>query len=174
MSSDNEDCPHCIDRRTFLKQGTAAGSAVVVCSILGGGFFLGCGNAPDPSVTGTPAGTANPISNNSSNIYTLSFSEYSALQNVGGSVHVSIAATSGKKDLFVTRVSSESVIAVSTVCTHQGCTLDAYDAGSQQYSCPCHGSVFSSNGSVVSGPANQSLQNYNGTITSSGVQLTLT
>jgi cytochrome b6-f complex iron-sulfur subunit len=40
--------------------------------------------------------------------------------------------------------------AVSAVCTHLGCTVNLAGKG---FHCPCHGSVFSQNGIVVSGPA---------------------
>jgi cytochrome b6-f complex iron-sulfur subunit len=40
--------------------------------------------------------------------------------------------------------------AVSAVCTHLGCTVNLAGQG---FHCPCHGSVFSQNGVVVSGPA---------------------
>jgi cytochrome b6-f complex iron-sulfur subunit len=40
--------------------------------------------------------------------------------------------------------------AVSAVCTHLGCTVNLAGNG---FHCPCHGSLFSQNGVVVSGPA---------------------
>jgi len=42
------------------------------------------------------------------------------------------------------------VYAVSTVCTHLGCIVKA-DAGG--FKCPCHGSEFRRDGTVVRGPA---------------------
>jgi cytochrome b6-f complex iron-sulfur subunit len=40
--------------------------------------------------------------------------------------------------------------AVSAVCTHLGCTVNLVGKG---FHCPCHGSVFTQDGAVVSGPA---------------------
>jgi cytochrome b6-f complex iron-sulfur subunit len=40
--------------------------------------------------------------------------------------------------------------AVSAICTHLGCTVNLAGQG---FHCPCHGSVFNQNGTVVSGPA---------------------
>jgi cytochrome b6-f complex iron-sulfur subunit len=39
---------------------------------------------------------------------------------------------------------------LSAVCTHLGCTVNRTD---HSYHCPCHGSVFSDQGKVESGPA---------------------
>jgi len=44
---------------------------------------------------------------------------------------------------------------LSAICTHLGCTVNRADHG---YHCPCHGSVFSDEGKVVSGPAPRPLQ----------------
>ncbi len=44
--------------------------------------------------------------------------------------------------------------ALSLTCTHLGCTLEEEQAG---LSCPCHGSVFDSQGRVLRGPATEKL-----------------
>lgn len=44
--------------------------------------------------------------------------------------------------------------AISLVCTHLGCTVNRVTTGFQ---CPCHGSQFASDGSVVGGPAPKTL-----------------
>jgi len=46
------------------------------------------------------------------------------------------------------------VYAISTVCTHLGCIVKATDAG---FDCPCHGSKFTKEGSVLKGPAPKGL-----------------
>jgi cytochrome b6-f complex iron-sulfur subunit len=46
------------------------------------------------------------------------------------------------------------VHAISTVCTHLGCIVKATDAG---FDCPCHGSKFTKDGSVLKGPAPKGL-----------------
>ncbi len=48
----------------------------------------------------------------------------------------------------------DGVYAISRVCTHLGCIINSTPDG---FECPCHGSRFASNGSVVKGPAPKAL-----------------
>ncbi len=48
----------------------------------------------------------------------------------------------------------DNYIASLMKCTHNGCELNV---GGGIYSCPCHGSEFSTSGQVLSGPANKDL-----------------
>lgn len=54
---------------------------------------------------------------------------------------------------------TQGYIAYSKLCTHAGCPVALYRAAEKQLMCPCHQSVFdvTSNGSVVSGPADHAL-----------------
>lgn len=47
--------------------------------------------------------------------------------------------------------------AISSVCTHLGCTV-AWDATTQEFACPCHGSKFDAEGQNIQGPARQPLE----------------
>ncbi len=49
---------------------------------------------------------------------------------------------------------NDGLYAVSSVCTHLGCIVNAVEWGFQ---CPCHGSKFNKAGRVISGPAPRSL-----------------
>lgn len=46
--------------------------------------------------------------------------------------------------------------AISSICTHFGCTVN-WDAQSNKFKCPCHGSQYDAQGRVVHGPAKRSL-----------------
>ena len=47
-----------------------------------------------------------------------------------------------------------SVHAISRICTHLGCIVKPTDTG---FDCPCHGSKFAKDGSVIKGPAPKAL-----------------
>lgn len=51
--------------------------------------------------------------------------------------------------------SPDGFVALSLVCTHLGCTLEA---NAQGFACPCHGSAFDDEGKVTHGPASKSLR----------------
>ena len=55
----------------------------------------------------------------------------------------------GKARLVVRREGNRFA-AISTVCTHLGCTIRATEVG---FDCPCHGSIYDRQGNVVAGPA---------------------
>jgi len=47
-----------------------------------------------------------------------------------------------------------SVHAISRICTHLGCIVKPTETG---FDCPCHGSKFAKDGSVIKGPAPKAL-----------------
>ena len=92
----------------------------------------------------------------------LSSSTNSALQTVGGSVV--------SNDVIVIRTGTSSFVALSALCTHQGCTV-GYNSSSKELVCPCHGGTFDTNGNVLGGPPPKALQKF--TVTQSGNTLTI-
>ena len=52
-----------------------------------------------------------------------------------------------------------SIYALSTVCTHLGCTPNWLEA-EQKYKCPCHGSGFRKSGKNFEGPAPRPLERF--------------
>ena len=54
---------------------------------------------------------------------------------------------------------SNALLAVNPVCPHARCTV-AWQADKTRFACPCHGSEFEADGTVVRGPAKESLGVY--------------
>lgn len=80
----------------------------------------------------------------------LSLSENSALTVTGSSKVV--------QNILLINTGS-SIVALSAICTHQGCIV-GYNPRKGDIECPCHGSVFSTSGSVLVGPAMSPLRSY--------------
>ncbi len=58
---------------------------------------------------------------------------------------------------MVVRRVGNRLAAISTVCTHLGCTVNPSDTG---FDCPCHGSTYDDRGQVTGGPAPKGLAWY--------------
>lgn len=71
--------------------------------------------------------------------------------NEGGIVSV------GGKNYAVYKRSQTEVIILSSVCTHMKCQLQ-WNSTEKTWDCPCHGSRFNTDGSVINGPAQKPLQ----------------
>jgi cytochrome b6-f complex iron-sulfur subunit len=110
-------------------------------------------SSTNPSGTG---GTGNKIE------LDLTQAANAALNNTGGSLIV--------RDVLIINTGGGNFSAISSICTHQGCTV-GYNSGTGKVQCPCHGSVYSTSGSVISGPAPRSLTAY--AISLSGNMLTI-
>ena len=63
------------------------------------------------------------------------------------------------KDFTLVRTSEREVKAISTTCTHLGCSVH-WQPDKKQFYCPCHQGVFDTNGQVVSGPPPRPLDSY--------------
>lgn len=80
----------------------------------------------------------------------------SALNSAGGFVY--------SNNIIVARTQSNSFIAVSQVCTHEGTTV-VFQGGNNRFFCPNHGATFATSGAVTNGPANKALTSYNTQLT---------
>lgn len=66
---------------------------------------------------------------------------------------------SEKGTAWVVKTASGEIRAYSPVCTHLGCAYH-WDAGKSDFLCPCHGSTFALDGTVLSGPAPRPLDRF--------------
>jgi len=111
-----------------------------------------------PALMGTTSCTKEETADNTNNnppqdlTIDLNDSKYADLNNAGGFVI--------EGNIIIANVGNDTFIALSKTCTHAGCTV-SYSASNNNFPCPCHGSVFSTSGSVVNGPASSPLKAYN-------------
>ena len=67
--------------------------------------------------------------------------------------------SSEKQTAWVVKLSDQNIVAFGPQCTHLGCAYH-WDENTSEFLCPCHSSVFSVDGKVVSGPAPRPLDRY--------------
>lgn len=135
-------------RKDFIKKIAVGGSVLLAAPAL----FEACGKN---DLTGVDL--SNPAT------IDLTSNSYSSLQTVGGYAY--------RGQIIVIRVSNTQYVALSSICTHQGCQVE-YSSSLKEIICYCHGSIFSTSGSVLRGPAFSNLKQYNVTI--DGNTLTIT
>ena len=122
-------CPSGVSRRTVL----AAAGAV--------GLLTACGGGGESAATEATTAPDDPV-----------ITDLDTLRAEGA-----IVFKTDDGDAIAVDVDGE-VLAYSTVCTHEGCTV-GWDAEQKQLACPCHGSRFDplDAGAVISGPARSPL-----------------
>jgi cytochrome b6-f complex iron-sulfur subunit len=59
--------------------------------------------------------------------------------------------------VYILRLESGEYAAISPICTHQGCTVDIQGP---RLVCPCHGSTYDRDGTVLRGPAERALSRF--------------
>lgn len=74
-----------------------------------------------------------------------------------------------KYGVWIVRTNRE-IYALSTICTHLGCTPNWLD-GEQKFKCPCHGSGFYKSGINFEGPAPRPLERYSISLEDDGQML---
>ena len=74
--------------------------------------------------------------------------------------HGGLVSVDGRQ-LAVYRDDEGNTVELSPRCTHMGCTVDWNDSA-KTWDCPCHGSRFAADGSVVHGPASEPLERIGG------------
>lgn len=86
-------------------------------------------------------------------------SDFPALAREGGSVRIGTSPMAGTfpRGLFwpviVNRSANDRFYALESRCTHADCVVRPYSASARSITCPCHGSRFAIDGSVLAGPA---------------------
>lgn len=130
-----------MERKEFIKKFAVGGSILFVAPT----FLQSCSDGNDEIINDPGNGDKKEI------VVDLNQAANSNLKTVGGYVY------SG--DLIIIRTTDSQYTVLSKICTHQGCTV-TYNSSNNNLPCPCHGSLYNINGSVVNGPAPTSLKQY--------------
>lgn len=138
-----------MNRRTFIKTSSA------LCGLTLAGVAALNESCSKSGVSTSPQG---PTVNFSLD---LSQATNSFLNQNGGSVYSNGVIVANINGTFV---------ALAQACTHMGCSIN-YNQSGTNFVCPCHNGIYSTNGSVVSGPPPAPLKKY--TISKNGTILTI-
>jgi nitrite reductase/ring-hydroxylating ferredoxin subunit len=100
-------------------------------------------------------------------LVTLSFAQFPALANGGGSVVVDVQ---DRFPIVVVRTGDASALALSATCTHAGCIMSW---NGMAVHCPCHNASFSSTGAVLGGPTTIPVPVYAASVQSDAIVVNL-
>jgi cytochrome b6-f complex iron-sulfur subunit len=137
-------------RRDFCVHSLQTASLAAMATALTG---CGGGSSSPTSPSGVPSlQTINTMIVN--NAVTLTIDTASPLSAVGSAA---LVVASGRSFL-VAHTGQNTFTALTAVCTHEQCTVSTFQ--NQTFECPCHGSQYSTSGSVLRGPATRSLTQF--------------
>ena len=83
------------------------------------------------------------------------------LSVVGGSAKKTFGSHNGGRPVVIVRVDEGEFLALSSVCTHEGCEVNLPGVRGPEIACDCHGSLFDpESGDVRRGPAQAPLPRF--------------
>jgi cytochrome b6-f complex iron-sulfur subunit len=128
--------------------------ACQAASLLAVGALAGCGGSSSPTnPTDAPMMSVVP-STLSGRVISITVDSASPLSAVGSAA----MAQTSLGIFLVAHTGQDAFTALTSVCTHEGCTVTGF--ANNRYVCPCHGSQYTTSGTVVQGPAPRSLQQF--------------
>jgi cytochrome b6-f complex iron-sulfur subunit len=146
LDTETKSAPFVCARRQVLL-GASVGGVALVAAACGGSSSSSGSTTPSTGAASTSgAGTSAPSGG------ATAATGFIALSKIPTDSSVSVKDPTGR--ILLMTQSGGKLTALSSVCTHQGCTVAP--SGSA-LACPCHGSQFSLTGEVQSGPATTAL-----------------
>jgi cytochrome b6-f complex iron-sulfur subunit len=139
-------------RRDFCVNSFQTASLAALAAAL-----TGCGgNSSSPTSPGGGGLPSLPTINSTivNNAIALTVDASSPLVSAGTAALV----TASGRAFLVAHTGQDTFVAVTAICTHEQCTVSTFQ--NQIYECPCHGSQYSTSGSVIRGPATRSLTQF--------------
>ena len=148
-----------MERKDFIEQvGLSAASILIF------GCMQGCSKSDSPAPT-PPTGTTNPPPVKAIDFtINITTNPYTSLNTAGG-FYVDKA-----NNIIIARTLTDEFLAVSSLCTHQQVLLD-FQPSNNRFYCSGHGSLFSTTGAVLNGPAAAPLKQYKTTRTGNNLRI---
>jgi cytochrome b6-f complex iron-sulfur subunit len=143
-----------MERKDFIEKVGLSGAAILIF-----GCMQSCSKDSDmtssPNTPPNTGGTSGGGTASTKIDFTIdiSTSPYDVLKKEGGYFVYSVSK------VIIARITASELIAVSSLCTHQGETLE-YKSSTSKFYCPLHGSNFNQTGTVANGPATAALKQY--------------
>jgi cytochrome b6-f complex iron-sulfur subunit len=148
-----------MERKDFIeKVGLSAASILIF------GCMQSCSKSDSPTPA-KPTGTTTPTP-----VKTIDFTinittnPYTSLNTAGGFY------VDKTNNIIIARTLADEFLAVSSLCTHQQVLLD-FQASNNRFYCSGHGSLFSTTGAVLNGPAAAPLKQYKITRTGNSLRI---
>ena len=150
-----------MERKDFIEQvGLSAASILIF------GCMQSCSKSDSAAPT-TPPTNNNKPTNKVDFTINITNNPYTKLSTAGGFY------VDRTNNIIIARTLTNDFIAVSSLCTHQQVTLE-FQASNNRFVCPSppgHGSLFSSTGAVVNGPAGAQLKTYKTALTGNSLRI---
>jgi cytochrome b6-f complex iron-sulfur subunit len=141
-------CEDCLNRRDFLAKAALAAAAIMAAEACGNGII-----GPPPINNGKSDPDLPP-----GGPVTVTVADFPGLATTGLPVGVG-------QDRALVRTGASTFLGLSLICTHEQCVTSPVSTG---FDCPCHGSRFSTDGSVINGPAAEPLRELTVTVNGDG------
>ena len=148
-----------MERKDFIEQvGLSAASILIF------GCMQGCSKSDSPAST-PHTGTTNPPPVKAIDFtINITTNPYTSLNTAGGFY------VDKTNNIIIARTLTDEFLAVSSLCTHQQVLLD-FQASNNRFYCSGHGSLFSTTGAVINGPAAAPLKQYKTTRTGNSLRV---
>jgi Rieske Fe-S protein len=106
-----------------------------------------------------------PLAGQPDGVFKVRVSDYPVLGQAYGSVRLGLNPVSGYPDgdfypILINRGPSNEFYVLDCECRHEGCVVPTFDMSLFEIQCPCHGSAYWIDGSLINGPATDPLFSY--------------
>ena len=147
-------------RREFCIHACEAVSVISLGSVLGS-----CGGSPNsPSNVPSLSTITGSVSGGT---VTVTVDGASPLASVGSAALLRVSAGA----FLVSRTAQDTFVVLTAICTHEQCEVTGFQ--NQRYVCPCHGSEYTTSGSVTKGPAPLGLRQFTSRFANNVLTITL-